>query len=95
VAWFEEQSLRINYEHEDKPLHYTPDFHLIEADSDYPEGWHVMVECKPERFVDTPENRRKFTIAQAWRQERGWQFRTATEQYIRCRYRLRNIQLLT
>ena len=30
VTWFEEQPLTIEYEHEGKLLHYTPDFHLVE-----------------------------------------------------------------
>ena len=57
VEWFEEQPLSIEYVHEAKLLHYTPDFHLLER------GQHVLVECKPERFVDTEENRRKFAVA--------------------------------
>jgi hypothetical protein len=95
VEWFEEQPLAIEYVHVDKTLHYTPDFHIIEADKEHPFGQHVLVECKPERFVDTDENYRKFAIAQAWCQERGWQFRTATEQQIRFGYRLQNVKLLT
>jgi hypothetical protein len=42
VEWFEEQPLSIEYLHESKLLHYTPDFHLLES------GQHVLVECKPE-----------------------------------------------
>lgn len=39
VEWFEEQLLSIEYLHEGKLLHYTPDFHLLE------DGQHVLVEC--------------------------------------------------
>jgi len=81
--------LRIEYVHEEKPLHYTPDFHLIE------QGKQVLVECKPERFINTVENCRKFATAEIWCQERGWQFRIVTEQQIRTGYRLQNIKLLT
>ena len=64
VEWFEEQPLSIEYLHEGKQLHYTPDFHLLE------DGQHVLVECKPERFVEAEENRRKFGVAQEWCQAR-------------------------
>ena len=60
VTWFEEQPLTIEYQHEGKLLHYTPDFHLVEH------GQHVLVECKPEHFVNTTDNSRKFAVAQAW-----------------------------
>jgi hypothetical protein len=90
VTWFEEQPVRIEYVHEEKHLHYTPDFLLVEKQQQ-----SVLVECKPERFVDTDENRRKFTIARKWCQERNWQFRIVTEQEIRVGYRLQNVKLLT
>ena len=60
VEWFEEQPLSIEYLPETKLLHYTPDFHLLER------GQHVLVECKPERFVETEENRRKFAVVHEW-----------------------------
>lgn len=89
VTWYEEQPVRIEYVHEGKNLHYTPDFLLVEQQKS------VLVECKPERFVDTDENRRKFTIARKWCQEKDWQFRIVTEQEIRAGYRLQNVKLLT
>jgi hypothetical protein len=95
IGWFEEQPLTIEYVYDHKILHYTPDFHVIDFNPAYPEGQNVLVECKPERFVETDENRRKFAAAQAWCSAQGWQFRTATEQQIRSGYRLQNIQLLT
>ena len=89
VDWFEEQPLSIEYLHEAQQLRYTPDFHLLER------GQHVLVECKPERFVDTEENRRKFAVGQAWCEERGWEFRLITDQQVRRGYRLQNIKLLS
>jgi len=89
VEWFEEQPLSIEYVHEAKKLHYTPDFHLLER------GWHVLIECKPERFIETEENRRKFAVAQAWCEKRGWKFRAITDQQVRHGFRLENIKLLT
>lgn len=89
VEWFEEQPLTIEYQHEDQTLHYTPDFHVIGA------GQQVVVECKPERFVETPDNQRKFAVAHAWCLARGWEFRVVTDQQIRTGYRLANIKRLT
>lgn len=88
VEWFEEQPLRIEYQHETKTLHYTPDFHVVER------GKHVLVECKPERFVDTEENNRKFAAAREWCGEQNWEFRVVTEQSVRTGFRLQNIKLL-
>jgi hypothetical protein len=89
VGWFEEQPLSIEYLHENKQLHYTPDFHLIEH------GQHMLVECKPERFVETEENCCKFAVARGWCEERGWEFRIVTEQQVRGSFRLQNVKLLT
>jgi len=89
VEWFEEQPLTIEYMHETKPQHYTPDFRLFEA------GQHVLIECKPECLVDTDENRRKFTAAQDWCDKRGWEIRTVTDRQVRSGYRLQNVRLLT
>ena len=36
VTWFEEQPLTIEYQHEGKLRHYTPDFHLVERESARP-----------------------------------------------------------
>jgi hypothetical protein len=89
VEWFEEQPLSIEYLYETQLLHYTPDFHLFEG------GRHVLVECKPEQFVASEENRRKVAVAQAWCEERGWEFRLVTDQQVRSGYRLQNIKLLS
>jgi hypothetical protein len=89
VEWFEEQPLRIEYEHDAKVRHYTPDFHLIEHEQ------HMLVECKPERFVGTEENCRKFAVARGWCEEQGWKFRIVTEQQVRGSFRLQNVKLLT
>ena len=88
VAWFEEQPLTIEYQHEGKVLHYTPDFHLLER------GRDVLVECKPVRFTHTDENQRKFAVAQLWCDQRRWEFRVVTEQQVRGGVRLENIKLL-
>ncbi len=89
IEWFEEQPLTIEYQQDDQVLHYTPDFQLLEA------GQSVLVECKPERFVDTDENRRKFVAAQAWCAQRGWEFRVVTDHRVRKGFRLQNVKRLT
>lgn len=89
VTWFEEQPLTIEYQHEGKLLHYTPDFHLVERDQ------HILVECKPEHFVNTADNSRKFAAARAWCQTCAWQFRIVIDADVRAGHRLQNIQLLT
>ena len=89
VEWFEEQPLTIEYLHEGQALHYTPDFHLIEA------GQHVLIECKPERFVDRDDNPRKFAVAREWCIARRGEFRVVTDQQLRTGFRLQNIQRLT
>jgi hypothetical protein len=89
VEQFEEQPLTIEYLHDDQTLHYTPDFQIIES------GRPVLVECKPERFVDTDDNQRKFAIAREWCASRDWEYRIVTDQQIRAGFRLQNIKRLT
>lgn len=89
VERFEEQPLTIEYEHEGQARHYTPDFQLLEA------GQCVLVECKPERFVDADDNPRKFAIAREWCATRGREFRVVTDRHIRAGFRLQNIKRLT
>lgn len=89
VEWFEEQPLTIEYQHDEKSLHYTADFHLIEG------GQDVLVECKPYTLVGKEENQLKFHAARAWCTRQGWEFRVVTDQEIRTGFRLENIKLLT
>ena len=89
VEWYEEQPLTIEYLHDGQTLHYTPDFQIVEV------GRQVLVECKPERFVDTEDNQRKFAIARDWCASRDWEFRVVTDLHIRAGFRLQNIKRLT
>jgi hypothetical protein len=89
VEWFEEQPLTITYQHDGKTLHYTPDFHLVEK------GRHLLVECKPDKFVNTDENRRKFAAAREWCMQRDWEFRIVTDLQVRAGFRLQNVKFLT
>jgi hypothetical protein len=89
VTWFEEQPLTIEYQEGGKTLHYTSDFHVVEG------GENVLVECKPERFVEKDENRRKFVAARNWCAQRNWAFRIVTGREVRAGFRLQNVKLLT
>jgi len=88
VTHYEEQPLTIEYQFDGKTRRYTPDFHVTRSKN------HTLVECKPDRFVDTDENQRKFAVAEAWCAERGWQFQVATAAAIRGGSRLQNIKFL-
>jgi TnsA-like endonuclease N terminal len=89
VLAYEEQPLSIEYEHEGKKRHYTPDFLLKKLNQS------VIVECKPAVFVDSVENRRKFDVARKWCDEHGYQFQVLIETELRAGFRLENIKLLT
>ncbi len=89
IEWFVEQPLTIEYRHDGKPLHCTPDFHVVAA------GRDVLVECKPQALVDKEENQRKFGAACTWCTNRGWTFRVVTDRDIRTGFRLQNVKLLT
>ena len=89
VERFEEQPLTIEYGFDDQQRHYTPDFYVMLA------GHSVLVECKPEHFVNTDENQRKFVVAHDWCIQRGWEFRVVTDQQVRGGFRLQNIKQLT
>lgn len=89
VLAFSEQPVQIEYVWEDKPLHYTPDFHVIRKKGE------ELVECKPQKLVDQDDNQRKFNIAREWCRRQGLQFRVVTDEEIRAGNRLNNIKLLT
>lgn len=90
VAAFEEQPLKITYQHKGKALYYTPDFQVVFAS-----GQTALLECKPRCFVDSEENQRKFDAARAWCTERKWQFEIVTDEQLRAGYRVENVKLLT
>ena len=89
VTWFAEQPLTIPYPHKGKILSYTPDFHIIR------DGQDILVECKPQKYINTDTNRRKFAAAQAWCAAKGWAFQVIGDEQLRRGYRVRNVKLLT
>ncbi len=89
VTWFREQPMTISYQYGQKRLNYTPDFHIIKHDH------NILVECKPQKFVGTADNQRKFVAAQAWCVERGWSFQVVTDVDLQRSHRLGNIKRLT
>ena len=90
VAAFEEQPLQIVYPHEGKMLSYTPDFQVV-----FTSGETMLLECKPDCFLHTEENQRKFSAAQAWCAARGWSFQVVTDAQLQAGYRVQNVKLLT
>lgn len=89
VETFCEQPLTIEYQDEGKVRHYTPDFHAIKK------GRNILMECKPEKFVQTAKNQRKFRAGQSWCATRGWIYQLVTDQDLYSGYRLQNIKHLT
>ena len=83
----EEQPVRINYDHEGKSRHYTPDF-LVHRSHDKP----MLAEIKPAKFL-TPELEPKFNAARAYSKTRDWEFSIWTEKDIRTE-RLKNARFL-
>lgn len=90
VVEFEEQPLKIAYQHEGKGVSYIPDFQVVSTS-----GQIVLLECKPHCFVSKEENQRKFSAAQAWCTAQGWLFQVVTDEQLRTGYRVQNIKLLT
>lgn len=90
VYFFSEQPLTIEYAHEGKARHYTPDFHVARTGDR-----HTLVECKPSHLTETDDNRRKFGAARAWCAERDWEFSVVTDAQLRTGPRLDNIKRLT
>jgi hypothetical protein len=88
VSWFAEQPLTILYQHGQRTLRYTPDFHVIK------ENRNFLVECKPVQFVTKAENQRKFVAAQTWCAKQDWRFQVVTEVELNQGYRLHNIKRL-
>jgi hypothetical protein len=89
VDMFEEQPLTIKYRHEGKKRSYTPDFHVLQS------GQHLLVECKPQKLVNQPDNQYKFAAAKQWCTTQGWEFQVVTDEQLRSNRRLENVRLLT
>ncbi len=89
VDRFYEQPLTIEYGLEGRTCRYTPDFQVVQRQS------NRLVECKPAALVHTEDNRRKFAAALEWCQAQGWEFCLVTDQDLRTGPRLANIKLLT
>ncbi len=89
VEHYSEQPVVIRYQHANKKRQYTPDFRVIHK------GHSFLFECKPQRFVDDPENQIKFEVARLWCQGQGWTFRVVTDEHLASGWRIANIKLLT
>lgn len=89
VASYEEQPLVIEYTVDDQRYKYFPDFKVVTA-----QGQHLLLECKPEKFVGTDKNQRKIAAARSWCARYDWEFRLITEQETRTGFRLANVMFL-
>ena len=89
VTFFEEQPCRISYRFQRKVHSYTPDVRKVDG------GRTILVECKPEDYVDTIENQVKFSAAREWCQENNAWFELAVAEQIRSGFRLDNIKTMT
>jgi hypothetical protein len=78
VIRYESQPLVINYFYKGKSYEYYPDFKIITVD------YRVMlVEVKPLKFINKPENRVKFEVGKRYCEQHGWTFQVVTEEQIR------------
>lgn len=90
VLSIQEQPLTITYQIDDRLHKYTPDFLIVRRSHNT-----ELVECKPATKVSTQENQQKFSAAETWCVEQGWQFRVVTDLELRTGCRLGNIRKLT
>lgn len=81
IVFYEEQPLTIEYRFENKLYKYTPDFQVVDANDRY-----TLVECKPQKFVVTDKNQRKFDAGKLWCTSRNWELRVGHGR-IRLRFR--------
>ena len=89
VTFFEEQPFTISYRFQKKVHTYTPDVRKVD------DGRNILVECKPEDYVNTAENQVKFAAAREWCQENNSWFELAVAEEIRSGFRLNNIKTMT
>lgn len=89
VTWYAEQPLTILYEHQAKVRSYSPDFQVISN------GQTTLVECKPQKLVNTDDNQRKFAVARQWCANQGWDFQIVTDEDLKSSHRLHNVKRLT
>jgi hypothetical protein len=90
IAAFTAQPCVIPYQHEGKAHTYTPDFHFVRTDRSM-----AIVECKPEAFVNTEKNQRKFAAGRQWCAERACHFFVVTDKHLKSNHRVKNVKLLT
>lgn len=89
ISGYVEQPFCIEYRIENKVHKYTPDFMAVING----EWW--LFECKPQKFVDTPKNRIKFSVAETFCQDNSYHFKVIIAEEIRAGSRLKNVKYLT
>lgn len=79
VVSYEEQPCRIWYrDQEGRKRSYIPDFLVCWRQHRY-----TLVECKPASQLDDADNKRKWSAAQLWCEQRGYAFAVVTEEALR------------
>lgn len=78
VIRYESQPLVIDYAYKGKIYKYYPDFKIITTDHSA-----RLVEVKPSKFINKPENRVKFEVGKRYCEQYGWTFQVVTEEQIR------------
>ncbi|GEN36739.1 TnsA endonuclease N-terminal domain-containing protein [Aneurinibacillus danicus] len=78
VICYESQPLVIDYAYRGKIYKYYPDFKIITTDHRA-----RLVEVKPLKFINKPENRVKFEVGKRYCEQHGWTFQVVTEEQIR------------
>ena len=89
VRGFAAQPFSIPYSLGAKTRNYTPDFYVLRHTV------QDVVECKPAKLVNIPENQAKHQAAAAWCTERNCRFSIVTDLELRKGFRLQNVKLLT
>lgn len=83
------QPLCIYYTMNGKQLRYYPDFKMILKNNQI-----IIVEVKPEAFLNHPKNLVKYEVGRRYCLEQGWEYRIYTEKEISPSFFQDNISLL-
>ncbi|WP_068792297.1 TnsA endonuclease N-terminal domain-containing protein [Brevibacillus laterosporus] len=89
IISYEHQPLVINYSNQGKAARYFPDFKIITK-----QHGTILIEVKPEKFINLEENRIKFAVGRMFCQKQGWEFQVKTELHIRPGFLQKNLTRL-
>ncbi|SFT05852.1 TnsA endonuclease N-terminal domain-containing protein [Paenibacillus sp. BC26] len=89
IVGVEYQPLTISYNYKRRVRKYTPDFRLTDEN-----GGTTIVEVKPSKHVNDPDNVIKFEVAKIFCQEHGWKFKVMTELDLHKGHLSKNINII-